>query len=52
MEVSSGIGGFLSEKGKKKNGVELKGADSMRLSFNFDRVISLGDVDNFVDGAM
>ena len=23
----------------------------MRLSFNFDRVISLGNVDNFVDGA-
>ncbi len=49
--LMSGISGFLNDKGVKLYGVEPKGADSMKISLKFDRIISLGDVDNFVDGA-
>jgi threonine dehydratase len=49
--LMSGISTVLNDKGIKLYGVEPKGADSMKISLKFDRIISLGDVDNFVDGA-
>ena len=47
----SGIGSYLGDKNIKMYGVEPKGAESMKMSFKFDRVIGMGNVDNFVDGA-
>ena len=47
----SGIGSYLEGKILNWYGVEPKGAESMKMSFKFDRVIGLGNVDNFVDGA-
>ena len=49
--LMSGIGSYLEGTNIKLYGVEPKGAESMKMSFKFDRVIGLGNVDNFVDGA-
>ena len=49
--LMSGVGGFLKDRNIRLYGVEPKGAESMRLSLNKGEIVSMGSVDNFVDGA-
>ena len=47
----SGIGSFYEDKNIDIYGVEPKGADSMKQSIKFNKIISMENIDNFVDGA-